>query len=261
MVQLVQTGDELAKDRDFTYLILSYCWGKGASNSNARTTSSNLQSRLAGLDIETLPKTIQDAIFLTRLMRVKYLWVDATCIVQPEGPHDRGDWEAEADKMGDYYSNALCCIAASCASSSEDGFLRPVPLGRYKLQEHIVPFMDKVGDEDYMFTELEPALDGSGTESYPLKRMEHPLMKRGWCLQERILSPCVLHWTWAGLFKECRSTPPPAESERDGTAVDKKHILSLDKSEALGRRWFRLVEEYSRMDLTYPSDRCGLYGV
>jgi hypothetical protein len=75
--------------------------------------------------LEDLPQTIQDAIEVTRGMRMKYLWVDALCIVQ----------DSEEDKVRNLsvmhltYQNSLLTIVAARASSAEHGFLGS-PVGR-----------------------------------------------------------------------------------------------------------------------------------
>ncbi|KAG8668283.1 hypothetical protein FPOAC1_007662 [Fusarium poae] len=255
-VKLVQPVDDDTKATDFSYLALSYCWGKGTSNSKARTTSSNLSSRLRGITTSTLPMTIQDAITVTRLMGVRYLWVDAICIIQPEGLNDRGDWETEAGKMADYYSGALCCIAASCATNCEQAFLRPRPLGRYTIRPVVIPFTD-AHREDYLWAIFRPVLDGDDHDflfAHSRNLIRNSLIKRGWCLQERILSYRVLHWTWAGVFRECRSRRPLIETLHNTKASGWKHILTGSECDALGIGWFRLVQQYSEMELTYPDD-------
>ena len=42
----------------------------------------NLKSRLCSFDTAYLPKIIQEAITLTRMMNIHYLWVDAICIIK-----------------------------------------------------------------------------------------------------------------------------------------------------------------------------------
>ncbi|KAI8654319.1 HET domain-containing protein [Fusarium sp. Ph1] len=249
MVKLIQTDQKALE-----YIALSYCWGKGTGNSKARTTSKNLQSRLNGIWMKDLPASIQDAIIITRLMEVKYIWIDAICIVQSDGPNDPGDWATEAGRMGDYYSGSLCCIAASCANSSTEGFLRARTLGRFKIKPVPVPFRDENGWQRYVWAQLRPTLD-SARWTY---RVRHPLMERGWCLQERVLSRRVLHWTLSGLFKECRMTHPLIESDQPKEMekeLVRHHILSLSKREALGEAWCELVRDYSNMKLSFASDR------
>ncbi|KAI8712842.1 HET domain-containing protein [Fusarium sp. LHS14.1] len=257
MVKLVKTDQ---KDLSIEFLTLSYCWGKGTGNGKARTTWGNLQSRLNGMLIKDLPATIQDAITITRLMGIKYLWVDAMCIVQPNGPNDQGDWATEAGRMGDYYAGSLCCIAASCANASTEGFLRPRAFGRYELQTALFPFTEE-NKQGCLWTEFRPTLE-NGPFS---ERKKHPLMVRGWCLQERVLSRRVLHWTWAGLFKECRSTRPVIEGQRlleRRDSSDKPHLLSQSKSDALCKGWCEMVHDYSKMRLSYATDRmAAIWGV
>jgi hypothetical protein len=56
------------------YAALSYCWGKGASLTATKHTLPSLRS---GFALATLPQTIQDAITVSRKLRIKHIWVDA----------------------------------------------------------------------------------------------------------------------------------------------------------------------------------------
>ncbi|PKK51178.1 hypothetical protein CI102_2800, partial [Trichoderma harzianum] len=127
--RLVNTK-ELASDINPKYLILSYCWGMG--NQPAKTTRSNLRQRKHRIMVYDLPKTIQNAITITRLMGIRYLWVDALCIIQPDNDDFLDDWNSEAAQMGNYYSNALFCISALYAS---EGFLGERHSARYPWRE------------------------------------------------------------------------------------------------------------------------------
>lgn len=99
-----------------SYVALSYCWG---GPQKVTTTIATLQSRISGLNFESLPRTLQDAITVTRLLGFKYLWVDALCIVQDSTT----DKIAEINSMGNVYKNATITIAAANASSVNEGFL------------------------------------------------------------------------------------------------------------------------------------------
>ena len=63
------------------YIALSHCWG---TKNTFTTTSDTLETRLQGLPFSELPKTFRDAIFITRMLSVRYLWVDSLCILQDE---------------------------------------------------------------------------------------------------------------------------------------------------------------------------------
>lgn len=65
-----------------------------------------------------LAKTIQDAITITRQFGIRYLWVDALCILQGKDATARKDWQRECGKMADVYSGALLTIAAANAGSA-----------------------------------------------------------------------------------------------------------------------------------------------
>jgi hypothetical protein len=60
-----------------------------------RTTLENYAERLGGIFIESLPKSYQDAVTVTRGLRLRYLWIDALCIVQDDkaiGSWNRETW-------------------------------------------------------------------------------------------------------------------------------------------------------------------------
>jgi hypothetical protein len=84
--------------------------------------SDNIAERLNSTPMRTLPKTIQDAILVTRILGVRYLWVDAVCIVQPTSDNSSG-WTRESVKMGEYYRNALITIVTIVFVDAMAGFL------------------------------------------------------------------------------------------------------------------------------------------
>lgn len=70
--------------------------------------------------MDTLPQNFQDAIITVRTLGLRYLWIDALCIIQDSAQ----DWEHEAAQMGTVYNSAYLTIAATSASSSSNGFLK-----------------------------------------------------------------------------------------------------------------------------------------
>ncbi|KAI1024402.1 hypothetical protein LB503_007127, partial [Fusarium chuoi] len=272
-VRLVNTADLSGGDKVSPYIILSYCWGSG--NDPARTTSRNLRGRLVSIQLKSLPKTIQDAIRVTRLMKMQYLWVDAVCIIQADktlGAQQqddvaRADWQRESTHMGSYYMNSLCCIAASNAKDSSEGFLTERRVARYGYRKWLAP-PNLFLPSPYCIREQSRSL----------------LFDRGWCLQEWILSPRILHWTANGLVWECshgffwegqtgfQEKDPEvfgdAPGDDDARQTDDclldfgvnaggkaSQILHSGEKEALGEAWTELVSQYSQMHLTVPSDR------
>jgi hypothetical protein len=95
------------------YTALSYCWGDA---SIPLTTTANLTERRQGLRWDCLPKVFQDAIVLTRTLGIKYIWIDAICIIQD----DAADLSMQLSQMTQIYHEALLVISADSASSAND---------------------------------------------------------------------------------------------------------------------------------------------
>lgn len=64
------------------WVALSHCWG---TENTFKTTSETYASRCRGFRWEKLPKTFQDAVTVTRMLGVRYLWIDSICIIQDDG--------------------------------------------------------------------------------------------------------------------------------------------------------------------------------
>ena len=81
-LRLLDVGPEggpitLRSTRIFTnqeYICLSHCWGKSKPYTLNSTTQRDLEQ---GINCEDLPQTFQDAIYVTRCLRVQYLWIDS----------------------------------------------------------------------------------------------------------------------------------------------------------------------------------------
>lgn len=59
------------QSQTMNYVAFSYCWG---GSQPAATTTLNFGSYLDSLNVETLPQSIQDAIWVTRKLGIRYLW-------------------------------------------------------------------------------------------------------------------------------------------------------------------------------------------
>ncbi|PQE20746.1 heterokaryon incompatibility protein [Rutstroemia sp. NJR-2017a BBW] len=110
------------------YACLSYCWGTDLDN-NVKTLKANLKQHLDGILISVLPKTIQDAVLVCQRLGIRYLWVDALCIIQD----DEEDWENESIQMCDIYSGSHITIAAHRVESCKQGFLWKQEFGQPNL--------------------------------------------------------------------------------------------------------------------------------
>lgn len=96
------------------YITLSHRWGTG---NQIVLTKASLPAMSQRIDLAYLSQTYQDAIAITRLLGLRYLWIDSLCIIQDS----MVDWQTEAAKMGDIFKFSFCTIAASWASSDSEG--------------------------------------------------------------------------------------------------------------------------------------------
>jgi Heterokaryon incompatibility protein (HET) len=89
----------VGSDRKGIYATLSYRWGDAQT---FKTTSSNIQMLQAKISLGSLPRTLQDTIVVTRLLGLRYLWIDALCILQD----NELDWQQQSATMHKIYGNA-----------------------------------------------------------------------------------------------------------------------------------------------------------
>jgi hypothetical protein len=71
-----------------------------------------------GFELDHIPRTYADAIAVTRILGLQYLWIDSFCIIQ-----DRDDRKAELQQMGNIYEQAYCNVAATGAEDGRSRFL------------------------------------------------------------------------------------------------------------------------------------------
>ncbi|WKT51091.1 hypothetical protein QSH57_016061 [Fusarium oxysporum f. sp. vasinfectum] len=230
------------KDSGFLrYLALSHCWGGSTSLS---TLTSNIDKFRSEIPHEQLPLNFQEAIKVTRALKISYLWIDSLCIIQD----DPEDWRREAARMGQVFSNAYCTIAATSAAASNEGFLTPKlnsalsatvepPEGGLL---HISEFMENCNRD------LELA----------------PLNTRGWVMQERALSRRTLHFTKTQVYWECGNGLHcerlfKLSNPQSALFADSDFPRAILKYYKGGRitLFQNLYEKYSRLNFSYTSDR------
>lgn len=263
--RLVHQGGVTAK-----YACLSYCWGQRASEtahqtpyrrqeSIATTTKANIDQYSIHLPLEILPKTLRNAISVTRKLDIKYLWVDRLCIIQD----DEIDREEQLECMGDIYSNAYLTISAASAKCCHDGFLH-----KRKHEDLIrLPCQSPSGDVGSVILYRH---DKSITRE--------PIYDRMWTLQEDLLSSRVLFYGDVELVWHCncRSAQiggvPADENARRRDLTKLRKGLSPFQQDVMkdrGRKmrddylriwWETLVHECSRRRLTRFTDKTSVVG-
>lgn len=100
------------------YVALSYSWG---GYKEFRTLKSNYEGRKAGIPFEPLPPVFQQAIKVTRGLGIRYLWIDALCIIQ----EDAEDWSREAARMSEVYWMSAVRLAVTDSRNPTEPFFPP----------------------------------------------------------------------------------------------------------------------------------------
>jgi len=68
------------------------------------------------VSLDTLPRTIRDAVIITRKLNIQYIWVDTLCILQDSAL----EWARESAKMDGIYSGATVVLAAATSKNDDE---------------------------------------------------------------------------------------------------------------------------------------------
>ncbi|CAF9905836.1 MAG: hypothetical protein ALECFALPRED_001360 [Alectoria fallacina] len=260
-----------------SWAALSYCWGGNSTFVLNKETSENFFG--GKVPLYRYPKTLRDAITVTRALGLQFLWIDALSIMQDSAE----DWATEAEHMKEVYGGAAITIAASSSTSTDYGIFktRPISPGACKLEWRS---LDRMESHNIFLR--------SSSEFWDTTMKNEPLNTRGWTLQESLLTPRTLSYgtqqmIWECLERkvgECGRPVLSGERHRDKnfvqtimannftawektkqtltrlslktlptnwTAVPESWWLSHD---AMYSRWFAIVKDYTGRSLTVQSD-------
>ena len=235
------------------YACLSHCWGKTKS---IVLNQGNEHTLTKDIPWKGLPKTYTDAITFCRRLGIRYLWIDALCIIQD----DAQDWRQESVKMGSYYGNCYACLAATTSANHDDGCAISSPPLKYAgAGLDGLPYCIYIRPES---AHIAKQRDHKHAEYFPL-------LTRAWAYQERRLSPRVLHFCGVEMFFECaemtacecEQSSKPLENDSWTKAWEAHYVTHHDLSDIKDERtrvaheWHSFVRAYSRLSLTFPSDR------
>lgn len=233
------------------YIALSYCWG---GDQAFKLLNHLVQAWVKNMPYAQLPQTIKDAIQVTMDLGLRYLWIDALCIIQ-DSDQDKAE---QISRMADIYEQAYVTISAARATAVPEGFLH----SRYIAGEQgfRMPFTCEDGQPSAVIL-----WQGREPDAW------EPIDKRSWCLQESILSPRVLEYGTHNIRFHCaRSRADESHLQSDGWIGHSKTFAQLNMSHPLTSSvdwtslgdpykfvqvWQTLVSHYTRRGLGWYQDK------
>ena len=176
---------------DLQYLTVSHSWH--ATGVTEKLTTENESEWLQGIPIEKLSPNFRDAMTITRRLGYRYIWIDSLCIIQDS----REDWEREVPTMTNVYGRTTCNIAMVGKAGDEGCFRQRNPL---------VAFPCRLYESDGKPNRLYAFIEGSNRKFSrgPDEIVgSFPLLKRGWAVQEALLSPRTIFFGDREVYFHC----------------------------------------------------------
>ncbi|KAJ9606814.1 hypothetical protein H2200_008824 [Cladophialophora chaetospira] len=243
---------------DYEYTILSYSWG-GSTNRPWLTTTENMKEHLQSVEVRQLPPTLRDAISITVALGFSYVWIDALCIVQ-DSPLD---WATETSKMGGIYRGSVVMIAASGATSVEQGLFNTRSSSTiHEIDRQYLVVLNTTlnnGRPSRLYLWHAKSLREEISDTFQQSVLRGPLAKRGWTLQEHVMAPRTLYYTPSQLMWECshcRLSEDNFPQHQGQKLYPMADLIYPVHPKTLVRMWYmNLVEEFSQRSFTKFEDK------
>jgi hypothetical protein len=257
------------------YTTLSHVWGNDPA-SYLQLKEKTMEHFKIEVPFKAMPIKYNDAIRITRVLGIRYLWIDSLCIIQDS----ESDWKTEALKMAAIYGASACNISYAHAPSEE-------PAKRYLRDPRLkIPcklaaasprpsFLSTFGLNHLWSKPLSPAAvvvnynrsatySTWSTEGY---RKACSLLSRAWVFQERLLCPRTIYYGHDRLLWECCETfndefsgPMPQVPRSKAQLYSVFSGITRDRfdNDSLGHfdlQWSQMINEYRSCKLTFQRDR------
>lgn len=230
-----QEGDTLQ------YVALSYCWGTHAQD-HALTMASEPGWLSPGCPVSDLPALIQDAITVTRGLGLSFLWIDSVCIIQDS----EEDKTRELTKMLSIYENACVTICIADRDCSKSFLRHACPEAECPPKTSQPLALPWAFGTDQIGTIMVDKFI-----SYSDKISSSRISRRGWTLQERLISPRLLIFSNDPdvMFWDC----PRLLDANGGYKPERSTIPRLDHSKGVGRLSADLLSSGKALARAEPS--------
>jgi hypothetical protein len=252
--------DVLAKcvvliDHWVEYAALSYVWGNATRLLFCKDNQEWLSTPGAlSQERDEVPRTFRDAFEVAQKLSIRYVWIDALCILQDDSEQLGKHMEA----MGSIYGGAALTIVSD--NESADAGILGVSVPRGPPQASF-----QHGGRRYF----------SARKTFGRALKESLWEKRAWCLQEKVFSKRLLVFTESQAFFHCTATTwfedtVMEQKENIAGTVHMREIPSFVRKldpdkvvqytayeahrKSFGRNFWSLIEAYSLRDLSYQGD-------
>ncbi|KFY47484.1 hypothetical protein V495_01922 [Pseudogymnoascus sp. VKM F-4514 (FW-929)] len=263
-IRLLDLKDDCIIETSATpvFVALSYVWGHVTMHKTLKKTLQDLmQHGSLTKNFDLFPATIQDAITLTRLLDHRYLWIDSICILQD----DDLDKSTQVQHMDAIFTRSSFTIVAANGGNANTGLtgLQGAPRD---VTQHTATYSNELSLLSLIHN-LDDTVDTSIWNS------------RCWTYQERVLSRRMLVFTKDSIYFDCghvtwsediNRLSPLLYTSADSLVIvpsrgEEPPTVTGEYTYALGvahEHYFRMINEYTSRDMTYPNDRLsGFQGV
>jgi hypothetical protein len=224
------------------YVALSYVWGGPQAHRTTKATRGRLCRRgsLAADGFE-LPQTIKDAMLLTEMIGLQYLWVDSLCIVQ-----DDEELKVEQINVMDrIYNGATLTIIAAHGNNANAGLPGVWPNTR-KWRQHT----EIIGKLCFANRHRSPTVAGTVWNT------------RSWTYQELVLSRRTITFTADSAWFSTETGTEEEDSWGMFTnprkvrqiSLNLLHEISDDYSDVNFPQYALAVQHYTSRSLSYNTD-------
>ncbi|CAN9252321.1 unnamed protein product [Alternaria alternata] len=248
-------SSEIRQSEQTKYAALSYCWGNEKdAESQFKTEKASLEYRCANLPSELMTPTTKDAIAITRAIGLRYIWIDALCIVQD----DEDDWSHESSQMNLVYRHAFVTFCSLNSNSCHESFLNRAPAVK-------IPFQSTIHNAikgSYLIRLHPRTVHGQRLTKYEWDYSLSNWSKRCWTYQEKEMSTRLLLF---GSLKMHFACGRYQWTEGDEAPMDKTSSRILSQvtrfkasqisSRELYQCWDSLMNEYGKRSVTFDKDR------
>ncbi|KAI1371340.1 HET-domain-containing protein [Hypoxylon crocopeplum] len=259
------------------YATLSYCWGpREDARAQLKLTAETWEMYARAIPLDIMTPVIRDTVTVCRALHIRYVWIDALCIMQDS----LSDWEEQSYQMSEIFGSSWLTICTIKASSCLEGFLKGT--NDYESSPNLPYALTTTasvkGSYRLRRIRMPPGVPG-GVPFAMLSPLSRDLIvskwnERGWIFQEKYLSPrkayfgsTMVHFQYKNAV---RSQSGYVHDERSVSAVEFlsrfPFDLSVETITSQGRHttdyWYKIIEYFAGLSWTERSDLFpGLSGI